>query len=540
MVKRITILSMILTISWIGITMAGTIQLPQTGQTTCYDSAGTQLFSCAGTGQDGEYQTGVVWPIPRFQSGSGTETDCMIDNLTGLMWQKNAGTVGTTWQEALDYVQTLNLTETPCGHNDWRLPNVNELESLVHAGQGNTATWLNTQGFQNIQPVEYWSSTSNTGSPENAWEVRLYDGYVALREKVGSIPYSPPSVRGGSSGLAQLWQTGQTKCYDSSGVELPSCAGTGQDGEHRAGVAWPDPRFTVTGDCVTDNLTGLMWIQAPSPITSTWQAALDYTNSFSLCGFDDWRLPNRKEQLSLVHRGEMITTLWLDMMGFSDVPMSPFWTSTNYASGADVNTIDTIFGWVGFYDKASRSWPSWPVRSLISVTQGTTGTRTVVTGSGFGSKKGKVLIENTGVKVIGWTDTGITCLVNKVPSSASAYDVTIKPKPYKTAPPVVRPSAFIVRSPEIASVAPDHGPPKTEITVSGNFFSTKKGKVYVEYLDNGQVKKKNCAVKSWTMDDTTGASEIKFLVPKIPYSGPCTLKVTNKIGTVETTFTIGL
>ena len=44
---------------------AGTVQLPQTGQTKCYDMAGIEI-NCAGTGQDGEIRAGVPWPIPRF------------------------------------------------------------------------------------------------------------------------------------------------------------------------------------------------------------------------------------------------------------------------------------------------------------------------------------------------------------------------------------------------------------------------------------------------------------------------------------------
>ena len=43
---------------------AGTVQLPQTGQTTCYDASGT-VISCTGTGQDGEFQAGVAWPISK-------------------------------------------------------------------------------------------------------------------------------------------------------------------------------------------------------------------------------------------------------------------------------------------------------------------------------------------------------------------------------------------------------------------------------------------------------------------------------------------
>ncbi len=42
-----------------------------------------------------------------------------------------------------------------------------------------------------------------------------------------------------------------------------NCAGTGEDGELRKGVAWPNPRFVsgtgAAADCMTDKLTGLMW-----------------------------------------------------------------------------------------------------------------------------------------------------------------------------------------------------------------------------------------------------------------------------------------
>ena len=86
-----------------------------------------------------------------------------------------------------------------------------------------------------------------------------------------SLPFSASAILG-------LPQTGQDKCYGETGSgwgEI-SCAGTGQDGEQRSGVPWPDPRFTLTycdsagscsdqsADCdnnsstdvITDNLTG--------------------------------------------------------------------------------------------------------------------------------------------------------------------------------------------------------------------------------------------------------------------------------------------
>ena len=58
----------------------GPAPVPKTGQTSCYDEFGDEI-NCASTGQDGDYQQGILWPNPRFRdNGNGTVTD----NLTGL------------------------------------------------------------------------------------------------------------------------------------------------------------------------------------------------------------------------------------------------------------------------------------------------------------------------------------------------------------------------------------------------------------------------------------------------------------------------
>ena len=69
----------------------------------------------------------------------------------------------------------------------------------------------------------------------------------------------------GVRGLCRLPKTGQTGCWDHAGDPI-DCAGTGQDGEHQAGISLR-PRFTDHGDgTVTDNLTGLIWMKTPYPI----------------------------------------------------------------------------------------------------------------------------------------------------------------------------------------------------------------------------------------------------------------------------------
>lgn len=162
---------------------AGTVNLPRTGQTKCWDTNGVQI-PCAGTGQDGELQMGVPWPNPRFyDNGNGTVTD----SLTGLMWTKNANLAGNymTWYQAVDYCN--NLTQG--GYTDWRLPNLNELESLINDDVANSATWLNNQGFTNVQSDGYWSASTNACYPSVAWIVRMDYGRVSYDDKSSIIYY---------------------------------------------------------------------------------------------------------------------------------------------------------------------------------------------------------------------------------------------------------------------------------------------------------------------------------------------------------------
>ncbi len=111
----------------------------KTGQTQCWDVAGA-LIPCAGTGQDGDVQAGLDRAY--VDNGDGTITD----QRTGLMWEKfsNDGTIhdrdnNYTWTNAFTVkVGGLN-SGAFAGHTDWRVPNVNELGSLVDFGESEPA-----------------------------------------------------------------------------------------------------------------------------------------------------------------------------------------------------------------------------------------------------------------------------------------------------------------------------------------------------------------------------------------------------------------
>jgi len=88
----------------------------------------------------------------------------VTDNSTGLQWQDDA--VGTTmdWQAAIDHCEVLSLD----GFNDWRLPNLKELTSIV---DDSTVSPTIESTFQNTVPGSYWSSTAYVGNVSRAWIV---------------------------------------------------------------------------------------------------------------------------------------------------------------------------------------------------------------------------------------------------------------------------------------------------------------------------------------------------------------------------------
>ena len=190
----------------------------KTGQTQCWDAAGAGI-PCAGTGQDGELQKGLAHAY--VDNGDGTITD----TTTGLMWEKLAnfgrGSIHSLdtvyrWTDAFAVkVAELNDQDGFAGYTDWRVPNVNELQSIVDYGAvafsgvpaafnmgcpspcnmptcplcAPTTCSCTARGF-------YWSSSTARNFPDRAWAVFFGDGNVVADPK--STPHLLRAVRGGS------------------------------------------------------------------------------------------------------------------------------------------------------------------------------------------------------------------------------------------------------------------------------------------------------------------------------------------------------
>jgi len=119
--------------------------------------------------------------------GDGTVTD----NQTGLVWQQKEEISAATWEEALQYVATLNLG----GHKDWRLPNLKELESISTAYSARPS--IDTKFFPDAASALYWSSTTlaqRTGA--RAWTIDFRYGVVSYNDKTEKLHVR--AVRGGT------------------------------------------------------------------------------------------------------------------------------------------------------------------------------------------------------------------------------------------------------------------------------------------------------------------------------------------------------
>ena len=333
------------------------VRIAASGQTTSYVS-----------GDDGSLNKGVAWPETRFvDNQNGTVTD----NLTGLIWLKNAGCISTAaWANALTEVN--QLASGSCGLTDgsttgqWRMPNVVEFESIVDVSSSNPALPVGNP-FTNVSNSIYWTSTSyyggQAGSP-NAWTIRLGDGrYIndSILNLKASASNAVWAVKGTGGGTIKLQATGayvQDVSGDDSSVEN--------------GIPLPSPRFIDNSNgTVTDLVTGLIWLKQADCINQTWAGAISAVNSLASghCGLTDgsttgsWRMPNRKEMLSLADRAQNNMAEYFDESFISKntalnsqpavftnfVGFNYYWTSTT--NSANTSEAWTVFSCdYGVYD----------------------------------------------------------------------------------------------------------------------------------------------------------------------------------------------
>lgn len=254
-----------------------------TNQVDCYSDSSN--ISCpsegqAFFGQDAQY-TGNA---PRYQDNrDGTVSDLA----TGLMWQQDPGEK-MTYDQAVAGVSGFNLG----GYNDWRLPSIKELYSLIQFS-GTDASVCMTNGSCSSTPFidtnyfhfEYGDTDVGERIIDSQWAtVSIYTG----------------TVFGGQQAMFGVnFADGRIKGY-------PTNAGLGGSKTYfviyvRGNASYGVYDFVDNGNgTVTDNATGLTWTQNDSGTGLDWEGALNYCSNLEYAGINDWRLPNAKELQSIV------------------------------------------------------------------------------------------------------------------------------------------------------------------------------------------------------------------------------------------------
>ena len=266
-----------------------------TGQTNSYNNSG--IISAPTVGQSFYGQnTNHSGNTPSYtDNGNGTITD----NVSGLMWQKTSDRTGDgviNYYDKLTYAGALAAVSS-CntgGYVDWRLPTIKELYSLIMyygaepnptaTSQGTAVPYINTHyfgfGYGDL-------NASDHGATANE---RLIDAQYAT-----SSIYVSTTMNGQPTMFGVNFADGRIKGYPSGNQKkyyVLYC---------RSNTAYGTNSFTNNGDgTITDNATGLMWMQNDNGSGVLWENALSYAENFSYAGYSDWRLPDAKELQSII------------------------------------------------------------------------------------------------------------------------------------------------------------------------------------------------------------------------------------------------
>lgn len=332
--------------------------LPDTGITSsqCYAVGSNVLASCARTKpgvttsayalnsqQDGMVGLDVTEPaaadgklgfsyseVPNPAGGTFPRADCVKDNLTGLVWESKT-TSGLrnkdiSYSNQIDdlglngFISNVNATSL-CGFTDWRLPTVDELQSIVDYGIASPGPTIDTTWFPNTRNTYFWSSNTLAGIASHTWGVNFATGNVY------------PDKRGFAQSIRLVRGSAKLNQYISS----------------------------VNGQEVTDTKTGLVWRRCSEG--QTWsgnactgsasvyshEAALAHATNQTLITNVAWRLPNVKELASIADKTKSSPAI--NSVAFPDTPIYDFWTaSPNVINGINVwyvsfnNGITNDFG----------------------------------------------------------------------------------------------------------------------------------------------------------------------------------------------------
>lgn len=243
--------------------------------------------------------TDLIW---QGCSSGRTGKDCLTDDKEFIDNKVITVKKEYNWNDALDYCEELIWAN----HDDWRLPSRYALESILDNGQYKPA--IDTEAFPETPSGCFWSSSTYALDPsDKAWYVDFEYG----EEKHGPITKNPKQC--------------YVRCVKDSSRSTFDQRFTPHDEENQY------------ARLIEDKVTGLFWYDCNAgdgkmnclfsdETEVTWTGAVEYCKEFRWGKYDDWRLPNRRELLSLID--DRKTGPIIDTRFFPEMEEGDFWSSS--------------------------------------------------------------------------------------------------------------------------------------------------------------------------------------------------------------------
>ena len=280
-----------------GTTAGLTYPIVDSGRTAFYDAATKIAAPASGAafyGQDAQFKGNQ----PSYTLSDDGLT--VTDNVTGLVWEQSPDTNGDGAIDATDKMSFAAAQEYPAalnkkkfgGYDDWRLPTIKELYSLIQfTGTDPAVTAADASSLTPFIDGVFDFAYGDTANGERIIDSQYVTTtkYVSTAETDGELLFGVNFADGRIKGYG-LKLFGKDKTFTVLCV--------------RGNTDYGVNAFADNGDgTITDSATGFMWSQADSAEGMNWKAALAWVqtkNAENYLGHSDWRLPNVKELQSIV------------------------------------------------------------------------------------------------------------------------------------------------------------------------------------------------------------------------------------------------
>ncbi|UJF17281.1 DUF1566 domain-containing protein [Vibrio sp. SS-MA-C1-2] len=257
-------------ITGIGMPAIKDFVLPDTGQIQDFTDV---------KGEDSDY----IGEQPTYTVSQSGKT--VFDENTKLTWERDSSRIWMTALEGKEYCASLELD----GYDDWRYPLIKELHTITDLGEFRPA--IDTKAFLNMprQSSGIWTFPVSN-HPDHAWHIGFPDGHTMGQHTAS---------------------TKMTRCVRADN-----------------GAAYHNMNFVDNHDgTVTEKVTDRMWQQSIDYTRRKWEPSIQYCENLTLAGYDDWRLPDFKELLSIGNFNKFNPSI--DEEFFPNTPIKYlFWSSS--------------------------------------------------------------------------------------------------------------------------------------------------------------------------------------------------------------------